>query len=99
MIKIINTLLQYNSHSTLKYLHSDQFLEYSMNYFGNFGAESYLLKIRYNKSNFTKHGRVLVYFTPIVIILWALFSYKPICSYLVTNNYSVAINKIINVYF
>ena len=44
MFKIINTSLQNN-------LHSNPFLELSMNYFGNPVTECNLLKIRCNKSS------------------------------------------------
>ena len=46
--KIIDISLQNNSLS-------NAFLERSVNYFGNFGAECHLLKIGCSESSFTRH--------------------------------------------
>ncbi len=50
MIKIIDTLPQ-------NYSHPDPFLGQSVNYFVNFEAEFYLLKIWCNESSFTKYRK------------------------------------------
>ena len=55
MIKIIDTSLQNIDIVLQNYSHSTQFLEWNVNYFENFGAECFLLKIRYNEFSFTKH--------------------------------------------
>ena len=52
--KIIDTQLQNNSHFT-------SFLERIVNYFENFEAECYLLKIGYTESSFTKQRINVIY--------------------------------------